>query len=37
MIINPHNVVRFLLISISSIYRIEIPKTEAEIELKENI
>jgi len=37
MIINPLNVVRLLLVSISSIYLTETPVIEAEIELKENI
>jgi len=37
MIINPLNVVRLLLVSISSIYLTETPVTEKEIELKENI
>jgi len=37
MIINPLNVVRLLLASISSLYLTETPVTEAEIELKENI
>ncbi|KYN13299.1 hypothetical protein ALC57_14516 [Trachymyrmex cornetzi] len=37
MIINPLNVVRLLLISISSIYLTETPVTEPEIVLKENI
>jgi len=34
MIINPLNVVRFLLAFISSIYLIETPVTKAEIEFK---
>jgi len=37
MIINPLNVVRLLLVSISSMYLTETPVTETEIELKENI
>jgi len=37
MIINPLNVVRLLLVSISSMYPTETPVTETEIELKENI
>lgn len=37
MIINPLNVVRLLLASISSVYLTETPVTEAEIELKEHI
>jgi len=37
MIINPFNVVRLLLVSISSMYLTETPVTETEIELKENI
>ena len=37
MIINPFNVVKLLLASISSVCLIETPVTEAEIELKEHI
>jgi len=37
MFINPLNVVRLLLVSISSMYLTETPVTETEIELKENI
>jgi len=37
MIINPLNVVRLLLASLSSIHLTETPVTEAEIELKEDI
>jgi len=37
MIINPFNIVRLLLASISSIYLTETLITEAEIKLKENI
>jgi len=37
MIINPLNVVKLLLASISSIYLTETPVTEEEIEFKENI
>jgi len=37
MIINPLNVVRLLLVSISSMYLTETPVTEIEIELKENL
>jgi len=36
MIINPHNVVRLLLASLSSIYLTKTPINETEIELKEN-
>ena len=36
MILNPLNVVRLLLASISSTYLTETPVTEAEVELKEN-